>query len=123
MQLDNSSNQEVSETVLEEQSEPPSRIDIPNMESDLTSRKHHLRTRILLILSTVFIVLNSPIYLIYLYNFFVLALFGKPMTEILYCAQQIALLLYFTSYSMNFFIHTMEGSKFRRNLCKLFKRN
>ncbi|XP_076293783.1 uncharacterized protein LOC143215511 [Lasioglossum baleicum] len=78
-------------------------------------------TKTLLLISTVFILLNLPSYVIRLcVFFFTLAHKNKP--DLLWCLQQFFMLLYYTNFSINFLLYAMCGVTFRRCLQQLMRK-
>ncbi|XP_077280753.1 uncharacterized protein LOC143907723 isoform X2 [Temnothorax americanus] len=75
----------------------------------------------LVLISTVFILLNLPSYVIRLCVFF-FALAKKNTPETLWCLQQFFMLLYYTNFSINFLLYAMCGITFRRCLEQILRR-
>ncbi|XP_015515523.2 thyrotropin-releasing hormone receptor isoform X1 [Neodiprion pinetum] len=75
-------------------------------------------TKMLLLISTVFILLNLPSYVIRLCVFF-FTLARKETPLLLWCIQQFFMLLYYTNFSINFALYAMCGITFRRCLKQL----
>lgn len=75
-------------------------------------------TKMLLLISTVFILLNLPSYVIRLCVFF-FTLARKDTPALLWCIQQFFMLLYYTNFSINFALYAMCGITFRRCLKQL----
>ncbi|XP_063927917.1 thyrotropin-releasing hormone receptor [Zophobas morio] len=80
-------------------------------------------TKMLLLISSVFVALNSPSYVIRLSVYFGFTLQEKEPPETLYCVQQLAMLLYYTNFSINFLLYAMCGVTFRRCLWQLLRSN
>ncbi|XP_011707078.1 PREDICTED: thyrotropin-releasing hormone receptor-like [Wasmannia auropunctata] len=78
-------------------------------------------TKMLVLISTVFILLNLPSYVIRLCVFF-FALAKKNTPETLWCLQQFFMLLYYTNFSINFLLYAMCGITFRRCLEQILRR-
>ncbi|XP_056631021.1 uncharacterized protein LOC130441383 [Diorhabda sublineata] len=78
-----------------------------------TSCSQNSINRMLLIISSVFIALNLPSYLVRLCVYF------EGIAEIRFfriyfeCLQQFAMILYYTNFSINFLLYTMCGKAFR----------
>ncbi|XP_031839009.2 uncharacterized protein LOC116429807 [Nomia melanderi] len=89
---------------------------------NLVSRRNQQgNTKTLLLISTVFILLNLPSYVIRLcVFFFTLAHKNKP--DLLWCLQQFFMLLYYTNFSINFLLYAMCGVTFRRCLQQLMRK-
>ncbi|XP_048510959.1 thyrotropin-releasing hormone receptor isoform X2 [Athalia rosae] len=75
-------------------------------------------TKMLLLISTVFILLNLPSYVIRLCVFF-FTLARQETPALLWCIQQFFMLLYYTNFSINFALYAMCGITFRRCLRQL----
>ncbi|KAL6436554.1 hypothetical protein ACFW04_004788 [Cataglyphis niger] len=78
-------------------------------------------TKMLVLISTVFILLNLPSYVIRLCVFF-FTLARKNTPETLWCLQQFFMLLYYTNFSINFLLYAMCGITFRRCLEQILRR-
>ncbi|XP_012542495.1 thyrotropin-releasing hormone receptor [Monomorium pharaonis] len=78
-------------------------------------------TKMLVLISTVFILLNLPSYVIRLCVFF-FTLAKKNTPETLWCLQQFFMLLYYTNFSINFLLYAMCGITFRRCLEQILRR-
>ncbi|XP_020282382.1 thyrotropin-releasing hormone receptor-like [Pseudomyrmex gracilis] len=78
-------------------------------------------TKMLVLISTVFILLNLPSYVIRLCVFF-FTLARKDTPETLWCLQQFFMLLYYTNFSINFLLYAMCGITFRRCLEQMLRR-
>ncbi|KAG5875167.1 hypothetical protein JTB14_033744 [Gonioctena quinquepunctata] len=77
----------------------------------------HNINKMLLVVSSVFIALNLPSYLLR-----ILVFFEETVTEsFLECVQQLAMLLYYTNFSINFLLYTMCGQAFRLCLRTFFR--
>ncbi|XP_045481183.1 neuropeptides capa receptor-like [Harmonia axyridis] len=100
-----------------------SQIHIRNSDSSWSSKSQDNITKTLLIISSVFVGLNLPSYTIRIWIFFGFTLYEKLPPEVLWCTQQVAMLLYYTNFSVNFILYTMCGATFRRCLWKMIKWN
>ncbi|XP_075234988.1 uncharacterized protein LOC142332427 [Lycorma delicatula] len=78
-------------------------------------------TKMLLLISTVFIILNLPSYVIRLYVFVCFSLWRRNVSSSLWCMQQFFMLLYYTNFSINFLLYSMCGITFRRCLWQLIR--
>ncbi|KAK9870897.1 hypothetical protein WA026_009853 [Henosepilachna vigintioctopunctata] len=103
-------------------SEQHSQIHIRNSETSVATRHQNSITKMLLTISSVFVALNLPSYLIRIWICISHTLFEKTIPDILWCTQQVAILLYYTNFSVNFILYTMCGGTFRRCLWKLIKK-
>lgn len=89
-----------------------------------SSKTHHSIAKLLLLLSTVFLVLNLPSYAIRVHMFVKTLLVKEPrMSDTEYILQQYFQLLYYTNFSLNFFLYAVYGVNFRKALVILFKKN
>nr|XP_012140548.1 PREDICTED: alpha-2C adrenergic receptor-like [Megachile rotundata]XP_012140549.1 PREDICTED: alpha-2C adrenergic receptor-like [Megachile rotundata] len=117
-------------------SAPPSTPRIACQQPEIAARCIHIRsssrnlvstrnqqsiTQMLLLISTVFILLNSPSYAIRLCVFF-FTLAHKNTPDLLWCLQQFFMLLYYTNFSINFLLYAMCGITFRRCLQQLLRK-
>ncbi|XP_012140548.2 uncharacterized protein LOC105662486 isoform X1 [Megachile rotundata] len=117
-------------------SAPPSTPRIACQQPEIAARCIHIRsssrnlvstrnqqsiTQMLLLISTVFILLNSPSYAIRLCVFF-FTLAHKSTPDLLWCLQQFFMLLYYTNFSINFLLYAMCGITFRRCLQQLLRK-
>ncbi|EFN75440.1 hypothetical protein EAI_06875 [Harpegnathos saltator] len=82
---------------------------------------HQSTTKVLLLISTVFIVLNLPSYIIRLCVFF-LTLAEKETPALLWCLQQLFMLPYYTNFSINFLLYAMYGVAFRSCLRTILRK-
>ncbi|XP_014476467.1 PREDICTED: uncharacterized protein LOC106745398 [Dinoponera quadriceps] len=82
---------------------------------------HQNTTKVLLLISTVFIVLNLPSYIIRLCVFF-LTLVEKEAPDLLWCLQQLFMLPYYTNFSINFLLYAMYGVAFRSCLRTILRK-
>ncbi|KAG8303947.1 G-protein coupled receptor activity protein [Homalodisca vitripennis] len=73
----------------------------------------------LLLISSVFILLNLPSYVIRLYVFVCFSLWRQTTPDTLWCMQQFFMLLYYTNFSINFLLYSMCGITFPRSLWQL----
>ena len=77
-------------------------------------------TKMLLIVSTVFLVCNSPSHAVRVYVF-VMELIDNEYqpTKLLVAVQSITLVVYYAGFSTNFILYNISGKTFRRTLCRL----
>ncbi|XP_066590892.1 trissin receptor-like [Prorops nasuta] len=87
----------------------------------ISTRNQQSITKMLLLISTVFILLNLPSYVIRLCVFF-FTLARKDTPSLLWCLQQFFMLLYYTNFSINFLLYAMCGITFRRCLEQLLRK-
>ncbi|XP_053977985.1 thyrotropin-releasing hormone receptor-like [Hylaeus volcanicus] len=87
----------------------------------VSTRSQQSITKMLLLISTVFILLNLPSYVIRLCVFF-FSLARKDTPDLLWCLQQFFMLLYYTNFSINFLLYAMCGITFRRCLQQLLRK-
>ncbi|KAG7197920.1 hypothetical protein KM043_016157 [Ampulex compressa] len=87
----------------------------------VSTRSQQSITKMLLLISTVFILLNLPSYVIRLCVFF-FTLARKDTPALLWCLQQFFMLLYYTNFSINFLLYAMCGITFRRCLEQLLRK-
>ncbi|XP_047346276.1 thyrotropin-releasing hormone receptor-like [Vespa velutina] len=87
----------------------------------VSTRNQQSITKMLLLISTVFIILNSPSYVIRLCVFF-FTLARRDTPALLWCLQQFFMLLYYTNFSINFLLYAMCGITFRRCLEQLLRK-
>ncbi|XP_033349345.1 thyrotropin-releasing hormone receptor-like [Bombus vosnesenskii] len=87
----------------------------------VSTRNQQSITKMLLLISTVFILLNLPSYVIRLCVFF-FTLARKNTPDLLWCLQQFFMLLYYTNFSINFLLYAMCGITFRRCLQQLLRK-
>ncbi|XP_043267614.1 thyrotropin-releasing hormone receptor-like [Venturia canescens] len=87
----------------------------------VSTRNQQSITKMLLLISTVFILLNLPSYVIRLCVFF-FTLARKETPALLWCLQQFFMLLYYTNFSINFLLYAMCGITFRRCLDQLLRK-
>ncbi|CAH1112241.1 unnamed protein product [Psylliodes chrysocephalus] len=80
---------------------------------DAASYTQHGINRMLLVISSVFIILNFPSYLIRLCYYFDSIMEMELLQHYFDCVQQFAMLLYCTNFSINFLLYTMCGKAFR----------
>ncbi|KAK7792154.1 hypothetical protein R5R35_004180 [Gryllus longicercus] len=85
----------------------------------VSTRTQQSITKMLLLISTVFILLNLPSYVIRLYAFVFFSLWRRQPPASLWCMQQFFMLLYYTNFSINFLLYSMCGITFRRCLWQL----
>lgn len=89
----------------------------------MRSRTQIRITKMLLIVSTVFIILNLPSHAVRLHVVFEALL--NPLfeaTDRLQLTQQYTQLIYYTNFSINFFLYSLAGANFRKALSQLFRR-
>ncbi|KAG6796662.1 thyrotropin-releasing hormone receptor [Apis mellifera caucasica] len=97
-------------------------IHIRSSSKNLVSTRNQQNiTKMLLLISTVFILLNLPSYVIRLCVFF-FTLARKNTPDLLWCIQQFFMLLYYTNFSINFLLYAMCGITFRRCLQQLLRK-
>ena len=87
----------------------------------LGSRAQVKMTKMLLVISTVFLVVNSPSYIIRLRLF--IANFTKVSGKTTHhdaLVQQLSQFLFYLSFSINFFLYNICSKKFRGALCRMF---
>ncbi|XP_017789193.1 PREDICTED: thyrotropin-releasing hormone receptor-like [Habropoda laboriosa] len=97
-------------------------IHIRSSSKNLVSTRNQQNiTKMLLLISTVFILLNLPSYVIRLFVFF-FTLARKDTPDLLWCLQQFFMLLYYTNFSINFLLYAMCGITFRRCLQQLLRK-
>ncbi|XP_031338832.1 thyrotropin-releasing hormone receptor-like [Photinus pyralis] len=85
----------------------------------LSTRNQQNITKMLLLISSAFILFNLPSYGIRLYVFFVYTIWHKSPPDVLWCLQQFAMLLFYTHFSINFLLYAMCGITFRRCLWQI----
>ncbi|XP_069680488.1 thyrotropin-releasing hormone receptor-like [Periplaneta americana] len=88
----------------------------------VSTRTQQSITKMLLLISTVFILLNLPSYVIRLYVFVCFSLWHQQTPASLWCMQQFFMLLYYTNFSINFLLYSMCGITFRRCLWQLIRK-
>ncbi|XP_074037844.1 G-protein coupled receptor [Leptinotarsa decemlineata] len=81
----------------------------------------HNINKMLLVISSVFIALNLPSYLLRICVYFEEIIYGDFGLSYFECIQQFAMVLYYTNFSINFLLYTMCGETFRLCLRTLFK--
>lgn len=97
-----------------------------NMSYRISGRNYHSVsrkiTKMLIIVSTVFLVLNLPLHAFQLYTFLVMRLRSKENQKY-YCYEHyikdICYHIFFTSFSCNFLLYSISGVKFRNEIKKL----
>ncbi|XP_051172426.1 thyrotropin-releasing hormone receptor-like isoform X1 [Leptopilina boulardi] len=87
----------------------------------VSTRNQQSITKMLLLISTVFILLNLPSYVVRFCVYF-FALARKDTPTLLWCLQQFFMLLYYTNFSINFLLYAMCGITFRRCLEQLLRK-
>ncbi|KAL7294778.1 hypothetical protein TKK_0011713 [Trichogramma kaykai] len=90
--------------------------------SQAATRTQQNTTKLLLIISSVFVSLNLPSYAIRLVVFYYTAFRNEFPPMSLWCIQQSFMLLYYTNFSINFLLYAMCGSTFRRCLVQLLRK-
>ncbi|KAL0272754.1 UNVERIFIED_CONTAM: hypothetical protein PYX00_005612 [Menopon gallinae] len=94
-----------------------------NSQKKLTStRTQHSITKMLLLISTVFVFLNLPSYGIRLYVFIFFSIWSESPPVLLWCMQQMFMILYYTNFSINFLLYSMCGITFRKCLWQLIRK-
>jgi hypothetical protein len=94
------------------------------LEHRLRRSKYHRRiTKMLLIISTTFLLLNTPMHLLKIYYFF----FSNDETldeksPIESIIEMFTFYLFYTNFSINFFLYSLCGKNFRASLMDLIKR-
>ncbi|XP_071452873.1 trissin receptor [Hetaerina americana] len=88
----------------------------------VSTRTQQSITKMLLLISTVFVLLNLPSYVIRLYVFLCFSLWKQRAPTSLWCLQQFFMLLYYTNFSINFLLYSMCGATFRRCLWQLIRK-
>ncbi|XP_054260119.1 uncharacterized protein LOC128984776 [Macrosteles quadrilineatus] len=86
-----------------------------------STRTQQSITKMLLLISSVFVLLNLPSYVIRLYVFICFSLWRQTTPDTLWCMQQFFMLLYYTNFSINFLLYSMCGITFRRCLWQLIR--
>ena len=79
-------------------------------------------TRMLLIVSTMFIILNAPSHAIRLHGFILFAIYKTNISRTEIRCQELLQFLYYTSFSINFFLYSLCGKNFRKGLLQLGRR-
>ncbi|XP_029846256.4 uncharacterized protein LOC115328941 [Ixodes scapularis] len=82
-------------------------------------------TRMLLVISTVFILLNLPSYVTRIYVFVLSwgeadSQDGPSSGSLPYILQRYFMLLYYTNFAINFVLYNASSRMFRRTMCKYF---
>ncbi|XP_014273511.1 thyrotropin-releasing hormone receptor [Halyomorpha halys] len=85
-----------------------------SVRNSVTTRTQQNITKMLLLISTVFVLLNLPSYIMRLYS-----LWHQKTPMSLWCVQQMSVLLYYTNFSINFLLYSMYGITFRKCLRQL----
>ncbi|KDR16422.1 hypothetical protein L798_09328, partial [Zootermopsis nevadensis] len=88
----------------------------------VSTRAQQNITKMLLLISTVFIMLNLPSYVIRLYVFVCFSLWRQQTPASLWCLQQFFMLLYYTNFSINFLLYSVCGITFRRCMLQLIRK-
>ncbi|XP_059482678.1 thyrotropin-releasing hormone receptor-like [Neocloeon triangulifer] len=78
-------------------------------------------TKMLLVISSTFLLLNMPSYVFRLYTI-VQSLWGQPAPPPMWCLQQFCMLLYYTNFGINFILYSLCGSTFRRCVLQIVRR-
>ncbi|KAH1026840.1 hypothetical protein HUJ05_000453 [Dendroctonus ponderosae] len=79
----------------------------------------HNINKMLLLISSVFVALNLPSYVLRLVFFF--GYWNDNVVESFWCAHQLSMLLYYTNFSINFLLYAFYGKSFRACLYKMFR--
>ncbi|KAI5703593.1 hypothetical protein M8J75_013684 [Diaphorina citri] len=87
----------------------------------VSTRTQQSITKMLLLISTVFIILNLPSYLIRLYVFIKHSIYRQATPPLMWCLQQFFMHLYYTNFSINFLLYSMCGITFRKCLYQLMR--
>jgi len=89
----------------------------------LSFRIQYSITKMLLLISTVFIMLNLPSYVIRLHVFIseVVATDTIESSSVEWQLQQFFMLLYYTNFSINFLLYSTCGATFRHCLCRFLR--
>lgn len=85
----------------------------------LRSKQQMRVTRTLLLVSTTFLVLNLPSHVFKLSNLIFAPAYYINMTQ--YLVQEIAQILYYFSFSMNFFLYAFYGKHFQKSLTFMYE--
>ncbi|XP_062617381.1 FMRFamide peptide receptor frpr-18-like [Saccostrea cucullata] len=85
----------------------------------LRSKQQMRVTRTLLLVSTTFLVLNLPSHVFKLSSLISESLFNISMTQ--HLIQEISQILYYFSFSMNFFLYAFYGKHFQRSLSFMYE--
>uniref|UniRef100_T1J5R3 G-protein coupled receptors family 1 profile domain-containing protein n=1 Tax=Strigamia maritima TaxID=126957 RepID=T1J5R3_STRMM len=97
----------------------------PSHRSILSQRTQYTITKMLLLISTVFIILNLPSYMFRIYLFVGEQSSSSEMStvtnEYAFILQQFSMLLYYSNFSINFILYSMYGMTFRRALMQLIR--
>ncbi|XP_018331819.1 thyrotropin-releasing hormone receptor isoform X2 [Agrilus planipennis] len=91
---------------------------IPSLKRIVSTNSQQNVTKVLLLISTIFICLNLPSYFIRLY-FYALNVLEKEVPTEIYCVQQFTMMLFYTNFSVNFVLYAMYGITFRNCLKQL----
>ncbi|XP_064489990.1 thyrotropin-releasing hormone receptor-like [Ornithodoros turicata] len=94
----------------------PTKPDVSNSSSTVAHATQISVTRMLLLVSTVFILLNLPSYVIRIYVF-VLSLSDSITGSEPYVLQRYFMLLYYTNFAINFVLYNASSRMFRVTLC------
>ncbi|CAF1175871.1 unnamed protein product, partial [Didymodactylos carnosus] len=86
------------------------------------STYHKRMTRVALIISFTFLLLNTPLHVLkaYYFQFSPPDVDDKSLTESI--IEQFTFYLYYTNFSINFFLYSLCGENFRTSLVQLFQR-
>ncbi|XP_030767567.1 thyrotropin-releasing hormone receptor [Sitophilus oryzae] len=85
------------------------------------NQAQHNINKMLLIISSVFIALNFPSYVIRIVAYFGFTMIDRIPPEYLHCAQLVSQMLYYTNFSINFILYALCGRSFRLCLKKMFR--
>jgi hypothetical protein len=93
------------------------------LEHRLRRSKYHRRiTRMLLIISTAFLLLNTPMHLLKIYYFFFSTDDNYDENNSIESAiEMLTFYLFYTNFSINFFLYSLCGKNFRSSLMDLIK--
>lgn len=84
---------------------------------------HQVRvTRTLLFVSSTFLFLNLPAHVLRLYNLIAFATSSVPIvSDKFFFFQEITAMLYYTTFSCNFFLYTLFGRNFKQSLASILR--
>ena len=81
-------------------------------------------TRMLVVISTIFLLLNAPNHLVRFYELLTGYLDGEnssSMSQTFYNTRQVALFVYYLNFSINFLLYCLCGHNFRREMRSILK--
>ncbi|XP_022908004.1 thyrotropin-releasing hormone receptor-like [Onthophagus taurus] len=87
----------------------------------MSTKIQHGISKMLLLVSSVFICFNLPSYVIRAYTFFVISVLNKEPPKIIWCIQHFCMIIFYTNYSINFMLYSMYGITFRRCLWQVIR--